>query len=546
MRSSRRHLLLFALLLPVVVLGSALLYMLGMRYLEGEPRTYLKSLEFVSETLTSVGYGADSNWDHPLMVLLVIILQFGGSFLLLLIVPLIMLPMLERRFETRLPQRATADLEEHVVIYRWGPAVETLISELERAEVPVLFIEEDEAEARRLLEKRRQVVFCSSTATALDGASLETARALITNGSDEGNAAIILAARQMGFSGKILALVEDPFYRRPMSLAGADSVFTPRHILAAALSARASHRISPRVSGLQQIGEHLEVEEIRIDPSSPLAGKTLAEAQISEQTGALVIAQWLGGELATHPHGQMRLEPHGVLVAMGRQEHLEQLQEMAGGDGQPSHTGPFLICGYGEVGRKVAELLRDVGEAVRVIDRREIEGVDVVGDVLDPAVLDAAEIDNAQAVILALDSDSSTLFATVILRGRSTETPIIARVNTAKNVERIHRAGADFALSISQVSGQVLAYRLLNLESVSINPQLRITKVIHHRLGGRHAADLKIRPRTGCSVVAVERGDQVLVDIGPTFTFEKDDVLYVCGSDEAVYRFEESFALKGD
>jgi hypothetical protein len=33
--------------------------------------------------------------------------------------------------------------------------------------------------------------------------------------------------------------------------------------------------------------------------------------------------------------------------------------------------------------------------------------------------------------------------------------PIIARVNQSENVERIHAAGADFALSISRVAGQI-------------------------------------------------------------------------------------------
>jgi len=540
MTSSRRPLLLLALLLPLLVVGAALLYMLGMRYLEGSPRDFLSSLEFVSETLTSVGYGADSSWRHPLMLLLVIGLQFAGSFLLLLILPLIMLPMLERRFETRLPQRA-AKLSNHVVIYRWGAAVETLLSELDRTEVPVLILEESEGEARRLLEIGRQVVFCSDPTTALDRVSLSEAKALIANGSDEENAAIILTARQVGFEGEILAIVEDPFYRQAMSLAGATEVFTPRHVLASALAARASHQISPRVSGLQQLGKHLQVEEVRIDPASPLAGRTLAETEISQQTGTTVIGQWLGGELETRPHGQMRLEPHGILVAIGRQEGLERLAALAGSTAQPSPGKHFVICGFGEVGRKVAELLDQAGETVRVVDRQNLAGVDVVGDVLDPTVLDAADIDSAQAVVLALDNDPATLFATVILRDRAAETPIVARVNAADNVDRIHRAGADFALSISQVSGQVLARCLLRLESVSIDARLRVTKLPRHRLGGHQPAEFKLRSRTGCSVVAVERGDQVLVDVGPHFTFEASDVLYVCGSDQAIQRFIEAF-----
>ena len=63
--------------------------------------------------------------------------------------------------------------------------------------------------------------------------------------------------------------------------------------------------------------------------------------------------------------------------------------------------------------------------------------------------------------MLALNSDDATLFATVIARDTVPDVPVIARVNHARNVENIHRAGADFALSICDVSGEMLSARLL-------------------------------------------------------------------------------------
>ena len=108
------------------------------------------------------------------------------------------------------------------------------------------------------------------------------------------------------------------------------------------------------------------------------------------------------------------------------------------------------------MGRRSTNCWRDAGEGVKVIDLAERPGVDVVGDVLEPGVLEAAGVAEAQAVILAVDNDSSTLFATVIVKDQAPDVTIIARVNRAENVERIHHAGADFALSISQVSGQIL------------------------------------------------------------------------------------------
>jgi Trk K+ transport system NAD-binding subunit len=390
------------------------------------------------------------------------------------------------------------------VIYRYGAAVESLLEELAGAGVPTLVLEKDEALARRLFDRGVRVLHRSLAEGALQAARLGTARAIIANGTDDENAALSLSARQLGYKGPILALVEEPFHRRPMMLAGASSVFTPRHILGAALAARASARINPRVGGIQQLGRNLEVAEIRVSPRSPLAGHTLDETAIGTRTGATVVGQWLGGELVVPDGSGLRLEPDGILVVVGSHESIDRLHELAGGAVALRRQGPFVVGGAGEVGRKVAELLRAVGEEVLLIDRHPGAEVDLIGDVLDARLLETAEIKSAQAVILALDTDSSTLFATVILKDLAPEVPVIARVNEADNVERIHRAGADFALSISQVSGQMLAKKLLGLEAVSVDPQLKILKIAPDGLAGRHPADLGIRERTGCSVVAVE------------------------------------------
>jgi Trk K+ transport system NAD-binding subunit len=326
-----------------------------------------------------------------------------------------------------------------------------------------------------------------------------------------------------------------------MMLAGATATFTPRHILGAALAARASQRISPRVAGIQQLGRNLEVAEVRVGPDSPLAGQTLDAAAVGARTGATVIGQWVGGELEVLAGPAERIEPGGTLVVVGSRDSIDRLSDVAEGNVATRRKGHYVVCGGGEVGRKVAELLEAVGEPVKLIDRQPGPGVDIVGDVLDMRVLEGAGARDAKAVILALDTDSSTLFATVILKDLAPDVPVIARVNRAENVERIHRAGAYFALSISQVSGQILAKKLLGEEAFLIDPQLKVLKVPPAGLAGRHPAELGIRERTGCSVVAVERGDQVLVEFGPEFRFREDDALYICGSHGAVRRFTETY-----
>ncbi len=541
MNRARARFLILLAVLPVVILLSASLYRLGMAHLEGEKRDFWSALEFASETITTTGYGADADWQHPGMVLFVIGLQFIGVVLIYMIVPMVLIPYLEERFGSRLPRHGPK-MEDHVVIYQYGPAVETLCRELIETDTPLVIIEHDEHLTRQLLERKLPVVYAETAGAALANVHIESARALIANGSDEENAAMMLAAQQLDFDGEILALVEEPYHRRPIRLAGASAVYTPRHVLGAALAARASRRISPRVSGIQQLGRTLRLSEIPIVEWSELAGKTLSEADLGKRTGATVIGQWLRGRLETQPSADMVIEPRGILVSVGNAESLERLSELAAGDrSELKRDGVFIIAGYGEVGRKVGQLLRDAGEAVKIIDLVAGPGVDVVGDVLEPEVLEKAGVGEASVVILALDSDSATLFATVIVKDQSPDVTVIARVNEAENVERIHHAGADFALSISQVSGQLLAHRLLRREAIAVDPELRVIKASATRLAGHKAGNLKVRQKTGCSIVAVERGDDLIVELGPDFELESNDVVYACGTNAATLKFASEY-----
>jgi len=316
-----------------------------------------------------------------------------------------------------------------------------------------------------------------------------------------------------------------------MSAAGADVVLTPRHLLAAALAARASERIHPSVSGVQQIGDYAGVTQLRIRPGSPLAGRTLAEAQIRESIGATVIGLWRDGELVSRPNSETRLASRSIVIAFGAQEALARLGELA----IPiTQTGTLIVAGYGDVGRKAAEFLRDAGEPVRVINDHDEEGVDVVGNVLHAATLDAARVREARAVILTIGNDSESLFAAAMVRGYAPDIPLLARVNQDRSVERLHRLGVDYALSVGQVAGQIMAHHLLGEDYVSVEPGIKVVEVRAEGLVGKHPWRAGVREDTGCQVVAVRRGDAVQVEFDPDFRIADDDVLYICGAGEAI------------
>ena len=443
-------------------------------------------------------------------------------------------PFIER-FEGRAPL-ALPNVDDGVVVYGYGPEVESLLSELAGRSMASLVIDEDEAVVRGLHDRGQQVVNAFDV-RELDFGPIARARALVLNGQDDNNALLALSAREAGFEGPIVAMTEDPRRRAPMALAGANVTFSPTHVLAAVLASRASARLGPRVAGVQPLRSLLEVAELRVHDGSPLAGATLAGVGIRTRTGANIVGRWREGELQKTPAADEIISPGTILVAAGTPESIEQLGELA----RPiSEQGPIVVIGFGNVGQKLVEILTAVEEEVFVVDTVEHASVHLVGNIVDRDVLERAPLGEARVAVLALDTDSATVFAATILRDYAPDLPIIASVLLTENVARIQRAGVDFALSVSQVAGQFLAHHVLG-ETVSLQPRIKLVRVGVGSLAGKNPVSERIRERTGCTVVAVEREGRVAMDFPASFQLLPDDAIYICGTTRAIARYRDTF-----
>ena len=536
-RSTRRLLALLALLpLAVLVLGT--IYMLGMEHLEGTPRTFLEGLQWASETLTTTGYGGDNKWKHPAVAMFVILGQFLGQFLVFLIFPIFVLPYIEEKFEVRL-QHVLPPMQGKVLFYRHGLAIEPLLEEMARAGNPFVVFEEDIGTARMLRDRGYSVVLGRLGDEQALLARVRDARAVVANGGDHANATCAMLVRELGFTGPLFALADDPLYRAPMVRIGATEVFTPSHVLGAALASRASVRISPPAEGMHLLGSGMGIGEFRVSDASPLAGQRLGELRLREQHGVSVIGQWSAGVFTSAKGPDTRVEPGAILVVVGTHAHLERVERLA----MPiRRIGPIVIAGFGAVGHKVAQLLRDAAETCVVVDQAAAPGVDVVGNVLDEAALDRAGVRDASAVILALSDDGESVFATAAVRDYAPGVPLIVRVLRSANITRLYRAGADFAISTGQVASQILAYHLFDQQAVGVENRVRFSRVTAGAIAGTHPWHNEELDRTGAKIVGVERDRGLLVEFDGDFRVRADDVLFVCGSTHSLARCQRAFA----
>jgi len=539
----QRRTLIYLVGLAGTILAFAVAYDYGMSAFEGEPREFLHSLQVVVETFTTTGFGSDAPWESTGMRLLVITMDITGVVLIFLALPVLLFPLFEEAIETNAPTTVERDLEDHVVICEFTPRGETLVAELASWDVDYVVVEPDSDRADDLHDEGYHVIHADpQSVEGLEKARLTSARALVADASDQVNTSIVLTAREVDEHIRTVSVVEEPDRAKYHDLAGADAVLSPRGLLGESLASKVTTGVSTTLGDSIEVGEDFDIAELPIHRGSDLVGTTLADSGIREETGVNVIGAWFRGQFVSPPSPDAELDGSTVLLASGTADQLERLKSRTLSSVRGFRRGETVIVGYGEVGRTIAEDLQAANVPYTVLDKVEKDGVDTVGDAIEPADLRAAGIEDARTVILALSEDTDTEFATLVIRDLNPEVEIIARAEETENVTKMYRAGADYVLSLATVSGRMLAYTILEDENViSMDQQVEIIRVDAGDLAGTTLGEADVRSRTGCTVLAVERNGTVLTNLGPDVRIQYGDSIVIAGTDAGVSRFQRFY-----
>lgn len=541
MQKWQRRTVYYAILLATSMLVFALLYQAGMRIYEGDPRTFLHSLQVVVETFTTTGFGSDSPWLSAEMQVVVIVMDLYGTLLIFMAFPLLAFPLLEEVLSTTVPTAVPEETTDHVVICSYTSRADALIEELQAREVEYVIMEPARDVATELYENEHPVINADPTSIAgLEQAGLGDAQALVADVSDRVDTSIVLTAQEVTTDVPIISVVEEPNRQSYHRLAGADHVLSPRPLLGSSLASKVTTSVTTDLGDAIELGEEFEIAELPIHRGSRLVESTTAESGIRERSGVNVIGAWFQGEFQTPPDPDRTLTTGTVLLVTGRDDQLTELAELTTSTVRRFTPGETLVVGYGEVGREIAVALDEAGLEFTTVDRRELDGVDVVGDATAPETLLEAGLDGARSVILAMPDDTATEFTTLVIRDISPETEVIARVEETESVRKMYRAGADYVLSLATVSGRMIASTILEDEEVlSLDQQVEVVRTRAPALAGQTLGGAMVRSRTGCTVVSVERDGGLITDAGPDLQIEAGDRLIIAGTDAGVRRFTE-------
>ena len=130
-----------------------------------------------------------------------------------------------------------------------------------------------------------------------------------------------------------------------------------------------------------------------------------------------------------------------------------------------SYTDHYIICGYGRVGRQIAEELEEEKVDFVVIDRDPVETeaalkrdyVVIQGDPTEEHVLLKAGILKAKSVIIVPGSEVDSLYIVLSARSLNPDVYIIARARREEGMAKIKKAGANEVTMPEQIAGYHIA-----------------------------------------------------------------------------------------
>lgn len=210
----------------------------------------------------------------------------------------------------------------------------------------------------------------------------------------------------------------------------------------------------------------------------------------------------------------------------------------------------FAVIGLGRFGSSVASSLYRLGYDVLAIDVNEeivqkfsdrVTHV-VQADTTDENVLKALGIRNFDVVVVAIGGDIQANLMTTVLLKENGVPYIVAKAQNDLHGKMLEKIGADRVVYPERDMGMRVAHNLAStnvLDYIELSPDLSLMEItVPHALEGLTLAEADLRARYQVNVVAVKRGDNVLVPPDPGEKIQPQDVLVVIGTSAGIARLE--------
>ncbi len=183
------------------------------------------------------------------------------------------------------------------------------------------------------------------------------------------------------------------------------------------------------------------------------------EVEPLSQAGRIVTVLIIGGGLIVV---QLTLQK---FVGLSESGYFRKMRELRFRRVLSRMTNHVIICGYGRIGKEIAEQLQSKGISILVIEldpivknKAEQRGLKVLqaDATLDETLL-LAGIKTCKSLVVSLSNDASNLYVVLSAKGINAECRLIARAESEEASNKLKLAGANVVVSPYVAAGRTMA-----------------------------------------------------------------------------------------
>jgi Trk K+ transport system NAD-binding subunit len=546
-RSNMRLLIKFMLVLIFLFVVYSVLFHLLMVY-EGRQYSWITGFYWTLTTMSTLGFG-DITFGSDIGRLFSVVVLISGIVFLLVMLPFTFIqffyaPWLEEQNKARAPRAVSETMSGHVILTHFDEVAVNLIEKLNQYGVAYVIVTPELQNALDWHDQGFQVVVGElDDPQTYRRLRIDRAALVVVMNDDILGTNIIYTLREACDSVVTATNADFEDSVDILRLAGSTHVFQFTHMLGNALARRVLG-VSMKANVIGRFDQLIIAEAPAM--RTWLQGKTLAESRLRQATGVTVVGLWEQGRFMI-PTPQTRIDESTVLVLAGTETQLDRFdRSIAFTADEGPNNAPVIVLGGGRVGQSVAEALGARGIDFRVVEKQSgIAAQDtryIRGSAGDLGVLEKAGIRETPSIIITTHDDNLNIYLTIYCRRLRPDAQIISRASLDRNIKTLHRAGANLVMSFSSMVTTTIMNLLEPQQMLMLSEGLNVFRIgLNPKLENKALLNIQVRETTGCSIVAVKRKDELMINPDPAIVLERGDELVLIGSAESEKMFTEKY-----
>lgn len=209
------------------------------------------------------------------------------------------------------------------------------------------------------------------------------------------------------------------------------------------------------------------------------------------------------------------------------------------------------IIGLGRFGMSLLKELTRIGCDVLALDSDEIkvnEAADIAthsvqADSIDKQILKSLGIRNLDIIIVAIGQNVQASILTTITLKELGAKKIVAKAQNSLHGKVLEKVGADLVIYPERDMALKLAKTLLShniLDHINLSPEYSIMELIAPKIFvGRSLAEIDVRKKMRVTILAIKRGEEIIVALQARQVINAGDILVALGKNEDLHRLDE-------